>query len=863
MTIANPTPMMAQWHSCKESSPDSILFFRLGDFYEAFYEDAVLISKELDLTLTKRQDIPMAGVPFHMCDTYVDRLVAKGYRVAIADQMENPKLAKGIVKREIVRIVTPGTVINSSLLAEKEKNFIATVVLLNQIWSLAFLDITTAEFCVMEFQNKEELFDELIKTQPKEILFLKKWKEQQKDWIRNLRQVFRPSLHFLETWHFDPQAALEFLLKHFKVHTLDSFGLKGRQAAINAAGVLLSYVRDELNIPIDHITILSTQKNYTEMYIDGNTQRNLELIHPMHSGNKESTLLSVLDVTKTPMGGRLLRDWILRPLLSAEKICERQDSITELIKNSPQLLELRRHLESVRDLERLIMRIETGFASPRDILALRFSLEKVPFIRKCLEKIPGILSEQNREMLKDISSITEMIAKAMTDEPPLRLGEGGIFRQGYHQELDKLLAIKKDSKSWIASYQEHLRSDLQIKTLKVGFTDAFGYFIEVSKNAANKMPAGFQRRQTLINSERFVTEELKKFEDKILSADEKVISLEKELFQELRQSISKEASLIRQIAKAISEIDCLSSLAKVALQREYNRPVIDESSLFSITCARHPVIETIPNQIFIPNDLFLDGENKQLAIITGPNMAGKSTYIRQAALIAILAQMGSFVPAKEAHIGIIDKVFTRIGASDDLMRGQSTFMVEMTETANILYNATSRSLVILDEIGRGTSTYDGISIAWAVAEYLLTSKDKQAKTLFATHYFEMTDLAKKFPRAFNLTVEVKETQEEIIFLRKILPGIADKSYGIHVARLAGLPPLILRKAEEKLTHLEKPNTRLKTGKLSNQLDFFASQQQKQSNELSEIVKELHELNFNQITPLEALQILVSWKKKIS
>lgn len=853
--------MMAQWHSCKEAAPDTILFFRLGDFYEAFYEDALLISKELDLTLTKRQEIPMAGVPFHMCDTYIDRLVAKGHRVAIAEQMEDPRLAKGIVKREIVRIVTPGTIINSSLLSDKEKNFLAAIITLNQTWALAFLDITTAEFSVMEFDTQEALFNELTKIRPKELVLIKKWREGQKDFIREMRQSFRPTVHFLETWHFDPQTALEFLLKHFKVHSLDGFGLKGMIASINAAGALLSYVHDELNIPIDHITTLSTRKEQETMHIDGNTQRNLELIHPLHEGHKETTLLALLDETQTPMGGRLLRDWILHPLLSVEKIGQRQDAIEALLKDFSKLLELRQDLNGVRDLERLIMRIETGFAIPRDVIALRFSLEKIPSIQNHLEKIPGFLLQENREKLGDTSSITEMIAKAMIDEPPLRLSDGGIFRQNYHDGLDELLEIKKDSNRWIVSYQERLRATLQIKTLKISYTKAFGYYIEVSKGSASKIPNHFQRRQTLINSERFITEELKEFEYKILSADEKIAALEMQLFQELRHKIAVHASLIRQIAKAIGEVDCLASLAKIALQREYTRPHIDISLIFSLSAARHPVIESIPGQNFIPNDLFLDGETKQLAVITGPNMAGKSTFIRQAALIVIMAQMGSFVPAKQAHIGIIDKVFTRIGASDDLMRGQSTFMVEMTETANILRNVSDRSLVILDEIGRGTSTYDGISIAWSVAEFLLSTKEKQAKTLFATHYFEMTELAKKFKGAFNLTVEVKETAEEIVFLRKIILGVADKSYGIHVARLAGLPQTALRKAEEKLKHLEKQPQYSASSKHSMQLDLFNAA--KPHPHSQEILTQLQSIDPNQLTPLEALQLVTSWKKKIT
>lgn len=832
--------MMAQWHSCKEAAPDTILLFRLGDFYEAFYEDAELLSKELDLTLTKRQEIPMAGVPHHMGETYVDRLVAKGYRVSIAEQLENPKDVKGIVKRGIARIVTPGTVINSSLITDKEQNYLASVFPLNQSFGLSFLDITTAAFFTFELDSEQALIDELCRVQPKELLLGKKWG---KEFAPKIKNAFRPTVHFLESWHFDHQSALDCLLRHFSVQSLDGFGLKGMSAAINAAGALLTYVQDELSLPTDHIKEIRTQKNTGFMHIDQSTQRNLELAYPLHEGQKEATLLHLIDGTKTPMGGRMLRSWLLHPLLDVEKIRERQDKIEKLAKEFSKLLELRRHLSEIRDLERLMMRIETGFASPRDLVSLRSSLQQLPLITPLVD-----------ETFDDVTFVVDKIGSALVEAPPMRLSDGGIFKEGYNEALDEFLVIKRDSKSWIANYQIRLRETLGIRTLKVGYTRAFGYYIEVSKGQSANVPTEFHRRQTLVNAERFITDELKEFEYKILSADEKISAIEGSLFTELRKEISTYAAPIRAIASAIAQIDCFAALAKLANEREYIRPTVDTSTTYEVKDGRHPVIEANLEESFIPNDIAFNG--KQLALITGPNMAGKSTFIRQAALIVILAQIGSFVPASSAHIGIIDKVFSRIGASDDLTRGQSTFMVEMTETANILHNATERSLVILDEIGRGTSTYDGISIAWAVAEYLLSTPGRQAKTLFATHYFEMTDLTEKYQGAFNLSVAVEETGGGIVFLRKIEPGVADKSYGIHVARLAGLPHATLKAAEKKLRELENeiPPPRKDT----KQLDLFTASEAPRN----PVLEELEALDPNQLSPLEALQLLLQWKANV-
>ncbi len=854
MTTIKETPMMTQWHACKKSAKECLLFFRLGDFYEAFEEDAIIMAKELSLTLTKRQEIPMAGVPAHTAETYIDRLVAKGYRVAVAEQVEDPKQAQGIVKREVVRIVTPGTVVNSSLLADKESNYLAACTHLNHSWGVALIDITTAELYAFECENGQELLDRLAHANPKELLFPETWKEGEKELLRECKELSSsPTCHFKEKWHFDHQSALDLLLNHFNVHSLDGFGLKGQLAAINAAGALLAYIRDDLQLPTMHIRTLKTNSQSAFMYIDQATARHLELTQPQRQGEKEATLIDLIDETKTPMGGRLLRKWLNQPLLSASGIRSRQISVEAFYTHFSSLLKLRSALDPIRDLERIIMRIETGFASPRDLSALSFSLFAIPKVIETLLPFETPLIQTHQDALGDPTPIARLIATALVDEPPMRLSDGGVFRPGYHARLDELTAIKSSSKKWIQNYQIQLRQETGIKTLKVGFTRVFGYYIEVSKAAAIRMPESFHRRQTLVNNERYVTETLKTFEHKILSADEQISALEAELFHALRLEIASHAQKVRESADALAHIDCLSGLAKLAKERNYVCPLVDESDSFEVEEARHPIIETTLAGTFIPNDIQF-GAGKRLALITGPNMAGKSTYLREAALIAILAQMGSFVPAQKAHIGLIDKVFSRIGASDDLTRGQSTFMVEMTEAANILNNATNRSFVILDEIGRGTSTFDGISIAWAIAEYLLTTPGKKAKTLFATHYLELTELAEKIPGAFNLSVSIHEEKGEIIFLHKIIPGSADKSYGIHVARLAGLPHEALRRAEEKLIELE---TTVPVPPKTAQLELFSPQQEKPCPRCEEI----ENLDLNSLTPIESLRKLFDLKNR--
>jgi DNA mismatch repair protein MutS len=798
------TPMMAQWQACKQFAKDAVLLFRMGDFYEAFYEDAMVLSKELEVVLTKRQDVPMSGVPHHTCEGYIDKLVSKGYRVAVAEQTEDPKKAKGIVKREVVRVVTPGTVVNSGLLQEKANNFIASICQVGSLYGLAFLDLTTAEFKVIEFEDLRDLQNELFRIHPAELVVPEKFHAKHATFFAELRQNHAFLVNPLEDWRYEHQLTYNFLTSHFKVHTLDGFGLKGLIPAVNAAGALLVYLKDILCHSIDHIADIQPYSTAHYMVLDRMTLRNLELTESLNDGSRRNTLLEVLDHTQTPMGGRLLRQWIKQPLLHLPEIHKRHATIHALLAQ-PNLLErLAQQMDRIRDLERLMMKVSSGYASPRDLLAFAHSFEPLPAIKSLLTSANHPLLNEVEQQLESFPHMTALILRALTDEPPVRLSDGNVIRDGFHAELDELRTLSRDSKTWLAKYQNDLREQTGIKTIKVGYNRMFGYYIEVSKGQSEKMPATFIRRQTLVNAERFVTPELKEYESKVLTAEERIGAIETELFNQLRTEVAKHSQPVMRVAQQIARLDALASFASAAKLNHYVCPIVEDSPVLHIVAGRHPVIEAANREEkFVPNDTYLDHQDQRMLIITGPNMAGKSTYIRQVALLTMMAQIGSFVPASEARIGLVDKVFTRIGASDDLSRGQSTFMVEMTETSNILHNATARSLVILDEIGRGTSTYDGISIAWAVAEYLLTAEGKTAKSLFATHYWELTKLEGKIPGAVNYSIAVREAEDQIIFLRKIVKGGTDKSYGIHVARLAGMPAWVIGRSKEILAHLEE------------------------------------------------------------
>lgn len=855
MTTTTTTPMMAQWEDCKLQAKDALLFFRLGDFYEAFHDDAKLLSKELGLTLTARQTIPMCGIPFHTAEGYIDKLIAKGHKIAIAEQIEDPKNTKGLLKRVVSKIVTPGTIVSSQLLSDKKNNFFASVAQVGSLFGLSFIDLSTGEFRALELESEQELLDEIFRLRPAEFLVNKRFVEAHPNFFTELSHVMVFALNIQE--NVDPRISQQTLAAHFDVHNLDGFGLRGQTAAINAGGALLLYLKEDLILDLEHITSIQTEPLSQYMGIDRATLRHLELTESLAESGAKNTLLNFLDQTCTPMGARLLHHWITHPLLSCSEIEKRQDAIAAFIAAPEIAKKARVLLEEVRDIDRLMIKIAAQIANPRDLYALGLSLSHLPSLKEICNPLLSAEIQANLSDIFDAAPIFNKILQSMNENPPLRIGEGEIFQTGCHPELDQLRELSKESMSWMAHYQNTLREETGIKTLKVGYTRAFGYYIEVSRSYAdktNKIPASFQRKQTLTNGDRFITEELKQFEHQVLTAEERSKAIEAGLFEALRQETAQKAKEIHKTAKALARLDALLSLADVAVQYRFVRPTIDESTRLEIIEGRHPIVEKcIGSSSFIANDTLLSHEN-QMMLITGPNMAGKSTYIRQVALLAILAQMGSYVPALSAHIGLIDKVFSRIGASDDLARGQSTFMVEMSETANILNNATSRSLVLLDEIGRGTSTYDGISIAWAVAEFLLTTSRRQAKTLFATHYWELTRLAAEYPQANNFQTAVQEIPSGIVFLRKIIQGGTDKSYGIHVAKLAGIPSKAIRRAEEMLLQLETKSRGKKQIK-DEQLSLFAPSIASEH----PVIDEIREIDLNQISPMQALQKLAEWQ----
>lgn len=839
------TPMMEQWSACKKMAKDALLFFRLGDFYEAFYKDAILIAKELDLTLTKRQDIPMCGVPHHTCDNYVDKLVAKGYKIAIAEQVEDPSEKRGLVKRKIVRVLSPGTVVSSSLISEKSNNYFISLSQTGKLFAIAAIDLTTSEFKVMEFESQESLKDELCKLKPAELLASSGFKKRNAKFIEELSYNFKFVINEKEDWYFDYQYSYEALLRHFKVETLDGFGLSGHLPSIGAAGSLLGYLKDELFIDIGHIDSITRDYSSEYMSIDSSCMRNLEITESSHKGGIKNTLLEVIDRTNTSMGGRLLKSWIKHPLTNIKEIERRQESIEELLH-----LNLEAPLKNIRDIERITMRIQTNISSPRDLLALKSSLVNIGTLKKSLVNLKRDLINNACSNLEDLKELQDLITVSIDENPPFRASDGGIIKDGFNSDLDKLRKIRKNSKEWIASYQNKLRKELDIKTLRVGYNKIFGCYIEVSKAQAKKIAKNFIRKQTLVNGERFISEELKNFEIEILTAEERIKQLENSLYLEIKREAIKYQKSLLKTAKNVAIIDVLNSLSKIAKINNYKKPKVDTSDIIDIKDGRHPIIEAnLPLNSFTPNDAVLNDENR-LILITGPNMAGKSTYIRQTALIVVLAQIGSFVPASSAHIGIVDKLFSRIGANDNLTKGQSTFMVEMTESANILNNATSKSLVILDEIGRGTSTYDGISIAWAIAEFLLTEKEKRAKTLFATHFLELTELEKKIKGAKNYNVTIEKSGNEIIFLRKIKRGSSSRSFGIEVAKLAGIPQKTIKRADEILKKLEKPK---KEKRDSYPVFEYLSNHP--------IIDEIDDIDIDNLTPIDALLKLRNIKSR--
>ncbi len=868
------TPMMKQYLDLKRIHKEEILFFRLGDFYEMFFDDAKTAARVLHLTLTARsggnnQKVPMAGIPFHAADNYISKLVKNGFSIAICEQMEDPALAKGLVKREIARVITPGTILSASMLEEKSNNYLVALAPSAQGLGIGVVDVTTGEFKACELQGPDRFSvasNELSKFNPSEIL-MPQTQPEVEEWGRLLKSVNGAKRSHMEDWKFSTDEGKEILEEHFQVKSLDGFGLSGQDQAVRAAGAILQYLKETTHSVLSHLVSLSTFQVGEGMVLDATTQRNLEIIKPMRDDGKEGTLLSVLDETVTSMGGRLLRQWLITPLTSVSQIKRRQDAVEELLARKDDRETLRDHFREVSDLERLSGRIGCGTANARDMVALRTTLSLLPKIHHVLSGFKAQAIKERVEVWDNLKEVQQLLEKAIHDEPPLALKEGGLIKAGYHKELDGLKSASLEGKSWIAQLEEKEKARTGIGSLKVRYTSVFGYYIEISKANLDKVPKDYHRKQTLVNAERFITPELKEMEGKVLGAQDKADRLEYEIFEGIRSQVAKELSRLQRVARIIAELDTFSCMAAVADRGRYVRPEVDDSTELSIVDGRHPVLDRIlSSDKFVPNDTHLGVEGTEIIVLTGPNMAGKSTYIRQVALLSLMAQVGFYVPAKQMKAGIVDRIFSRVGASDALTQGQSTFMVEMVETANILNHATSKSLLILDEVGRGTSTYDGVSIAWAVVEYI--AQKLKARTLFATHYHELTRLSGTFPNVKNFNIAVREWNEQILFLRKIVEGGTDKSYGIQVARLAGVPKEVVALAKKILASLETGTFLSKTAEAPApskteteepampQLSFFGTGAK------HPILEELKGLDVDGLTPRDALNLLGEWKKKI-
>ena len=804
--MAELTPMMKQYMETKSQYQDCILFYRLGDFYEMFFEDALTASRELEITLTgkncgQEEKAPMCGVPYHAVEGYLNRLVAKGYKVAICEQVEDPKTTKGIVKREVVRIVTPGTNLDTQALDETKNNYIMCIVYIADRYGVSVADISTGDYFVTEIPDSAKLLDEIYRFSPSEIICNEAFYMSGVD-MDGMKDRLGITIYSLESWYFDDEVCRKKLLEHFEVSSFAGLGLADYDCGIISAGALLQYLLETQKNSLSNLTHITPYAAGKFMMIDSSTRRNLELCETLREKQKRGSLLWVLDKTKTAMGARTLRKYVEQPLIDKTEIIRRLDAVQELKEQAISREEIREYLSPVYDLERLITKIAYGSANPRDLTAFRSSLEMLPALLYILQEMKAELLKDLAVDLDPLEDLCILVKKAIREDPPIAMKEGNIINDGYNEEVDKLRRAKSDGKDWLAKLENDEREKTGIKNLKIKYNKVFGYYLEVTNSYKEMVPEYYTRKQTLANAERYITPELKELEDMILGAEDKLYALEYELYSEVRDLIASQIERIQKTAKAVAALDAFASLALVAERNNYVRPKINEKGVIDIKEGRHPVVERmIPNEMFISNDTYLDDKKHRISIITGPNMAGKSTYMRQTALIALMAQIGSFVPAKSANIGLSDRIFTRVGASDDLASGQSTFMVEMTEVANILRNATSKSLLILDEIGRGTSTFDGLSIAWAVIEYISDSRLLGAKTLFATHYHELTELEGKIDNVNNYCIAVKEKGDDIVFLRKIVKGGADKSYGIQVAKLAGVPELVIGRAKEIVEEL--------------------------------------------------------------
>ncbi len=864
------TPLMEQYLKIKAEHSDAILLYRMGDFYETFYEDAKLISKLLGIALTKRAhgksaDVPLAGFPYHALDNYLHRLVKAGHRVAICEQVEDPKLAQGVVKREVIEIVTPGAAISDKLLDTDKNNFLAAIFIDQDRVGISLSDVSTGEFYVSEC-HKDQAFDQLISFYPREILI----NSSQEDQISLLRrQLPETTVTKRDEWIFTAEFGNEKLINHFNVHSLKGFGLEQLNSGVIAAGAVIHYLQENYKSSLSHIKNIRTINITDYMVLDESTRRNLEIYSPLRENIGGNTLLDVLDKTCTSMGSRLIRIWLNQPLQNLDSIKERLSLVSELVKADQIRADIREILSEVSDMERLIGKIATGRANGRDLNSLKNSLDIIPQLKKVISASTSAKLKKYFKKMIVLPDIVKLIDKSIVENPPQTITEGGVIKKGYNTELDELTEIAHHGKEWLATLQEQERARTGISTLKINFNKVFGYYIEVSKIHTEKIPEDYLRKQTLVNAERYITPELKEKEEKILGAEDKIKILEYDLFQGIRDTISGQTDKIQDNSHLIAFLDVVAGLAEVACNNNYVQPEMNDGHILEISNGRHPVVEHFmkPGEEFISNDVFLDPGTEQIWIITGPNMAGKSTFLRQIGLIVFMAQIGSFVPADKAKIGVVDRIFTRVGASDNLASGESTFLVEMNETANILHNATEQSLVLLDEIGRGTSTFDGLSIAWAVTEYLNKEESLHAKTLFATHYHELTELSFLYPKIKNYNIAVEELESEIIFLRKIIPGGTDNSYGIHVAQMAGLPYPVIERAREILANLEANElTPNRTPKLAQrqagrnvdrfQMSLFDSPKP------SEIEKNIRALDIDKLTPIDALLKLNELKKMI-
>ena len=875
------SPMMQEYVKTKEEYKDCILFYRLGDFYEMFFEDATLASQELEITLTGKdcgleERAPMCGVPYHAADTYVNKLIEKGYKVAICEQVGDPKTTKGLVKREVVRVVTPGTVLDTVSLDETKNNYIMSIVFTENHFGCAIADITTGDCFVTEIDRAQKLLDEINKFVPAEIICNDSFFVSGLD-TDDLKNRMGICIHALDSWHFDQDTCERALKDHFQVGTLEGIGLKDYDSGMIASGALFLYLTETQKTAMSHMTSIRPYSADKYMLLDSSTRRNLELVETLREKKKRGSLLGVLDKTRTAMGARMLRSYVEQPLIDKEKIEERLDAIEELNQNALLREELREYLGPIYDLERLVGRISYKSANPRDLVAFRSSLKMLPYLRELLREFHSPLLMQIHERMDAMEELENLVSKAIVEEPPLAMKDGGIIKDGYNEEVDNYRRSKSEGKQWLTQLEARERERTGIRSMKIKYNRVFGYYLEVTNSFKDQVPEDYIRKQTLANAERYTTPRLKELEDTILNAEDKLQTLEYDIFCRIRDTIAQELVRIQNTAKALAKLDVYASLSLVSERNHYVRPKLNEKGVIDIKDGRHPVVEQmITNDMFIANDTYLDNGSHCISIITGPNMAGKSTYMRQTALIVLMAQIGCFVPARSANIGIVDRIFTRVGASDDLASGQSTFMVEMNEVANILRNATSKSLLILDEIGRGTSTFDGLSIAWAVIEHISNRKLLGAKTLFATHYHELTELEGKMNNVNNYCIAVKECGDDIVFLRKIVKGGADKSYGIQVAKLAGVPDMVIDRAKEIVEQLSDNDITEKVQSIAidNKGDGKAKKQPKYDEvdlaQMSlfdtvtdeDVLKELMEIEVTTLTPLDALNTLYRLQNKL-